>query len=305
MPSDMIIYNTETPILFLIFNRPTTTSLVFEKIRKAKPKKFYIAADGPRDSNEKSSCEKTRKIALDIDWECDIQTLFKEKNVGCKEAISTALQWFFSLESEGIILEDDCLPADSFFGFCSALLELYRFDTRIAHIAGINFQNGVVRGDGSYYFSKLTHVWGWAGWRRAFQDYDPSIKTFPTFQKQGLIMNIPSLAPFATQWLQNFESVHNGRVDTWDYQYAYLNLINNALCIIPNKNLVSNIGVGNDATHTQTHPFQNLPLEEMDEITHPTFFIEEVDADIYAHMREYGIHKRRKNPSFLSKLFNR
>jgi len=156
----MIAYNTETPILFLIFNRPSTTLHVFSQIRKMKPSRLYIAADGPRRPEEKAVCEQVREMATAVDWDCLVFKLFRDENLGCARAISEAVSWFFDREPEGIVLEDDCLPADSFFGFCSAMLEKYRNDERIGHISGGNYQRGIVRGDGSYYFSTLTHVWG-------------------------------------------------------------------------------------------------------------------------------------------------
>jgi hypothetical protein len=166
------------PILFLVFNRPETTARVFEAIRNAKPSRLYIAADGPRDFiyNEYAVCAKTREIASRVDWDCDVETLFRAENLGCKAAVSSAISWFFSHEEEGIILEDDCLPCESFFYFTTILLEKYRHDERIAHIAGSNFQDGKKVGDGSYYFSDLYNIWGWATWKRVWKDYDAELR---------------------------------------------------------------------------------------------------------------------------------
>lgn len=141
----MTTYNKCTPILFTIFNRPDTTALVFEKIRKAQPQKLYIAADGPRTKQGKELCNKTREIIKRIDWDCSVKKLFLEDNLGCRKGMIKAITWFFENESEGIILEDDCLPSDSFFSFCSILLEKYRDDDRIGHITGSNFQKGKKR----------------------------------------------------------------------------------------------------------------------------------------------------------------
>ena len=159
-----------SPVLFLVFNRPETTRRVFEAIRTAKPSRLYIAADGPRleREGERANCEEVRKIALEVDWECDVKTLFRDENLGCKRAVSEGISWFFEHEDEGIILEDDCLPDRSFFSFCKDLLERYRHDTRIMVISGVNFQQGRKRTEYSYYFSIYPHCWGWATWRSAW-----------------------------------------------------------------------------------------------------------------------------------------
>lgn len=154
----------KTAVLFLVFNRPETTKTVFEAIRKAKPKRLYIAADGPRKhrEGENEKVSSVRQIVTYVDWPCDVKTLFRDENLGCKSAVSGAITWFFNHEEEGIILEDDCLPHPDFFPFCESLLKRYANDERIWVITGNNFQNGIQRGEASYYFSRYNHVWGWA-----------------------------------------------------------------------------------------------------------------------------------------------
>src|SRR6478736_1770065 len=171
----------ETPILFIVFNRPDTTRVVFEAIRKVKPKKLYIAADGIRSKvkSDEENCAKVRAIVNDVDWECDVKTLFHEENLNCGKAPSTAISWLFENEEEGIILEDDCLPSTSFFLFCEELLERYRYDSRVMHIGGNNFLNGWQKdNDYSYYFSRSGHIWGWATWRRAWNKFDFDISLY-------------------------------------------------------------------------------------------------------------------------------
>ncbi len=286
----MFSFNTNTPILFLVFNRPGTTRQVFDQIRKAKPQRLYIAADGYRSPEEKAVCEQVREIVLTVDWDCEVQTLFRDDNLGCGLAISQAVTWFFENEPEGIVLEDDCLPADSFFGFCSAMLERYRDDDRIGHISGGNYQKGIVRGDGSYYFSALTNVWGWAGWRRVWKDYDVNISSLPLFEKLDYIWRMPSHGSYKDYWIRNFHIFYNLRVNSWDFQYAYLNLVNNRLSVIPNVNMISNIGCSENATHyVPNHPFANLPTEEIYEIIHPSFMIADTTADLHTQSLELNI----------------
>src|SRR5260221_13687320 len=172
------LYLTKSPVLFILFNRPDTTAQVFDQIKTAQPKRLYIAADGPRLDfpDDELLCKQAREVIKGIDWDCEVKILFNNENIGCKLGVSAALNWFFSQEEEGIILEDDCLPANGFFKFCDTLLEKYRDDTRIRHITGCNLQFGKKWGNASYYFSNRTHVWGWASWRRVWNIYVLSLE---------------------------------------------------------------------------------------------------------------------------------
>lgn len=274
----------ETPILFIIFNRPDTTRLVFNKIKMIKPKFLFVAADGPRANRpgENHKCLLAKEIIDEIDWDCELKTLFREDNLGCRIGVSSAIDWFFTHVEEGIILEDDCLPNDSFFNFCQNMLDYYRDDKRMMHISGDNFQDGVIRGSGSYYFSKFNHVWGWATWRRAWKLYNLEMDTFLEFKKQNLIVNIWTDKKRNKYWLKIFELAFQKKIDTWDYQWEYAILVNNGLCILPNYNLVSNIGFGLEATHTKNRShLSNMNTEEMGQIIHPIFLLADEAADLY------------------------
>ena len=173
-------YKLKTPILFLIFNRLDTTEKVFEKIREQQPKYLYIAADGPRSDvpEDQEKCRKTRAIIDRIDWDCELKTLFREENLGCRNNAVQAITWFFDNVEEGIILEDDCLPDPTFFRYCEDLLSYYRYDMRVMHIAGSNLQQGFKSDNASYYFSHIPWVWGWASWKRAWKYYDVNISSY-------------------------------------------------------------------------------------------------------------------------------
>ena len=175
----------ETAILILLFNRPETTIRVFDKISQIKPQRLYIASDGPRKNidGEKEKVKKVREIATRVDWPCEVKTLFRNENLGCKKGVSSAITWFFEQEEQGIILEDDCVPNLDFFTFCESLLDRYAEDERVSVITGNNFQNNKWRGDASYYFSKYNHCWGWASWRRSWKDYQGDIKFWPKWKK--------------------------------------------------------------------------------------------------------------------------
>ena len=297
----MLAYNTDTPVLLIVFNRLDTTLKVLEKIRKAKTKRLYVAADGPRNPEEAQKCNEVRNaIVNQIDWDCSLQTLFRDKNLGCKLGASQAITWFFENEPEGIILEDDCLPADSFFGLCSQLLEKYRYDERVGHISGSNDQCGDIRGDGSYYFSALTGVWGWAGWRRVWKDYDVEMKSYPLFEQLNYLEKMPSHAPFLAYWRHKFKThCENPELNSWAFQYAYLNVINNRLSINPNVNLTSNIGCSTtEAAHAAPdNPAANRKLEELYEMKHPTFILPDIVADINAQNFEFTLPTLKKSAS--------
>ena len=240
----------KTPVLFLVFNRLDTTQQVFEAIRQAKPPRLYIAADGARESKdgESKKVQEVREYILKhIDWGCEIKTLFREKNLGCKYAVSGAITWFFEHEEMGIILEDDCLPSQSFFWFCEALLERYQDDTRIGMISGDNFQNGIKRGDADYYFSIYNHIWGWASWANRWEKYDVSLSGFENAQ---FIDNLIKDNNTNKYWKNVFNQMKQQKVDTWDYQWTFTLWSQNQFTILPNVNLISNIGFGVDATHT-------------------------------------------------------
>ena len=298
---------TRSAVLFLIFNRPDTTTLVFEQIRAARPPRLYVAADAPRPSKpgEKDLCDQTRAIATKVDWPCEVKTLFREKNLGCKEAVAGAVTWFFSNEPEGIVLEDDCLPSPEFFSFCDAMLERYRDDGRVRHITGSNLQHGQKRGDASYYFSRISHVWGWAGWRRVWNDYDKELKNYRPRDVEKFLKPMFRDPLIAQNWGDMAEQIRRHKVNTWDYQLGVINLMKNGVAIIPAKNLISNIGFRADGTHTldTTNINASLPIEPLGPLTHPTEVAADQDADFYTLNRDFALDwKRRKNRKWYRKV---
>ncbi|WP_428328581.1 nucleotide-diphospho-sugar transferase [Mucilaginibacter sp.] len=300
-------YQTKSAVLFVIFNRPDTTVRVFEQIRAVKPKRLYIAADAPRPEIEGEDliCAETRAIINAIDWDCELKTLFKDKNVGCREGVSSAVTWFFENEEEGIILEDDCLPAISFFNFCDTLLERYRDDTRIRHITGCNLQQGKKWGNSTYYFSNMTHVWGWASWKRVWKDYDKNLNKYNNDEVEEQLRNIFEDPLVVDTWKHIFEEVKAGKINAWGYQLDFANFFNNGLTIIPNENMISNIGFDSRATHTldENSIYANMPIHEIDEITNPVFILPEKQADLLVLNRDFNIEeKRRRQNAFRKKV---
>jgi len=285
----------KTPVLFLIFNRPDTTEKVFEVIREQKPKYLYIAADGPRadKEGEAEKCRQTREIINKIDWDCELKTLFRDENFGCKIAVSSAISWFFENVEEGIILEDDCLPSKSFFNYCEVLLEKYRHDTRIMHISAENPLDDSF-GVASYYFSKIPHIWGWASWRRAWQKYDVEFQNFDKFIQNNLIEHVFPEKYVQKYWNKIFSRVKDGRINTWDYQWTYALFVNNGLSINPNLNMISNIGFGVEgATHTAiSEKCANRQTFEIAEIIHPEFILPDITAVDMILRERYDLYKK-------------
>lgn len=270
----------KTPVLFLIFNRLDTTKQVFEAIRKVEPPRLYIASDGPRENKEgeKEKVEAIRKYVLsNIDWDCEVKTLFRNKNLGCGRAVSQAITWFFENEEMGIILEDDCLPSQSFFWFCEELLERYKDDERIGHIGGCNFQKGIKRGNADYYFSIYNHVWGWASWANRWKEYDFNLEKF---ENDNFLNNIYQNYKAKKYWSKIFKKMKNKEIDTWDYQWTFTMWKNNWLAITPNVNLISNIGFGGDGTHIiEESEFSKMKTYELKLTTHPESVVQEKEAD--------------------------
>jgi hypothetical protein len=270
-----------TAVLFLVFNRLATTKQVFEAIKQAKPPRLYVAADGARvTKNGENEKVKTVRdfIMSNIDWGCEVKTLFRDENLGCKYAVSSAINWFFENEEMGIILEDDCLPSQSFFWFCEELLERYKDDLQVGQISGDNFQNGIKRGGADYYFSVYAHIWGWASWANRWKNYDVELDTINDI---NFIKNLFQNKNTQSYWLKIFRNMKMKKIDTWDYQWIFTLWNNNQLTVLPNINLIENIGFGEDATHTMNAESEFAKLKPFELIlkSHPRDINQDKDAD--------------------------
>lgn len=282
----------KTPIVFIIFNRPDPTTKVFEAIRNAKPPKLFVIADGHRAerSGESEKCQATREIIKRVDWDCEVLTNYSDVNLGCKQRVSSGLDWVFDQVEEAIILEDDCLPHPTFFQFCEELLDKYRDDRRIMAITGCNFQFGRVRNQDSYYFSRYNHCWGWASWRRAWQYSDIEMKLWSKVNNEGWLKDLLSDDSTVKYWTNIFQSTYEEKINSWAYAWTFSCWIQNGLTIIPNVNLVSNIGFSPAATHTinKNSRFDNMPITRIDfPLQHPTFLIRNEIADVYTQTNNF------------------
>ena len=299
----------ETPVLFLVFRRPELTRRVLDAIKQARPAKLFVAADGPRadQPGEYEQCQATRDIVRDgIDWDCEVRTLLRERNLGCKVAVSSAIDWFFEQVEEGIIVEDDCLPDPSFFGFCEALLDKYRDVPEVMHISGDNFQMGRTRGDGSYYGSVYAHIWGWASWRRAWRRYDVGMKSFPEFKQSGGLERTFATAAERAFWLRSLERTYRGEINTWDFQWTYSLWAHDGLAILPNTNLVENIGFGADGTHTLAASACQPPVRaKAGPLVHPSRLARDGQADEFTFSSGAISGERAAHPPLWRRLASR
>jgi hypothetical protein len=256
----------KTAVLFLVFNRPDTTRQVFEAIRKAKPPRLYVAADGPREGKlgEVERVKEVRTIATAVDWPCKVITLFRDKNLGCKKGVSSAITWFFEQEEHGIILEDDCLPSPSFFKFCEIMLDKYRENKSVWMINGFNpRQPGISSSE--YFMSQNPSVWGWASWRDRWVHYvvDIDYSRKELYRSTGL--KLPDYV--IRHYDSAFYDTASGKIDTWDYQLSFLILKNNGYVIKSLTNLINNIGVygahSNSSDHNHNVPIGLINLEKL------------------------------------------
>jgi len=283
-------YSLRTPVALFIYNRPQLTQKIFKEIARARPSKLLVIADGPRSGDDLVRCEAARKIINRVDWNCEVLKNFSPVNLGCKRRMSSGLDWIFARCDEAIILEDDTFPHPTFFRFCSELLEKYKNDERVMMIGGSNFQFGRKVNPYNYYFSHYALIWGWATWRRAWSYFDLEMKSWPALRNTSWLFNILGDRASEEYWHNIFDSVYAGHIDTWDYQWVFACLVQRGLDILPNVNLVSNIGFGQEATHTRdaNNLSANLPVTAMAfPIQHPDQVVRDKKADQFTFEKVY------------------
>lgn len=270
----------DVPIAFCIYNRPHLTRQVFESIRRQRPRQLLVIGDGAREhlDGDTDLVRQTREIATQVDWDCELITHFSDHNLGCRQRMASGISWAFEQAEQLIILEDDCLPDDSFYGFCSQLLKKYERCPDVMMISGDNFQPER-RSSDAYYFSRWAHIWGWASWRRAWQQYDLNLTHWATEKRSRSIQfDTPEQAEY---WENLFDRVAAHEIDTWDFSWQYTICKSEGLVILPQTNLISNLGFGQGATHTTDPESQlaKMPTFPIGELIHPQQVERDVDAD--------------------------
>ena len=283
----------QTPVLFLVFNRPQTTEKVFEAIRRAAPKKLYVAADAPREGrNEEQLCAQVRAMATNVDWDCEVKTLFQTTNKGLRVATIEAFNWVFEHEERAFLIEDDTLPSDDFFPFAEELLERYAHDERVAGIGGCNhnFPTGVEHYD--YFFCHYIATWGWATWRRSWT----RLGLYEKHRSEVMGANGTFDAIFYDK-NENIEGRNNiklmeaGKVNTWDFGWQLDMQLQGGVFAIPCENMVVNLGFGAGATNTPdaNHIFSNLKFGKTQfPLRHPEYLVKSrlyEDSKMYKNQR--------------------
>ena len=295
--------NCRTPIVLFVFNRPTLAAQVFEAIRKARPERLFLIADGPRHAGDEPKCDASRALAKQVDWECEVLTNFAEKNMGCGHRLASGLDWVFANAAEAIILEDDCVPAETFFPYCEKLLAHYRDDPRVMHISGSSFLPSGVRSKHSYYFSKYASCVGWAGWRRAWKHYSFEIPSWAEFKRVRLNTVCPDPIE-AAHWVRRLDAIaRGGRDDVWDYQWSFALWEQGGFAVTPTVNLIAYIGVGEDATHSRKVPrWHNRPVGSIHELVHPLAVAHDAELDRITFDEFYGGHRMRERATLRYQL---
>lgn len=273
------------------------TASVLEAVRAVSPHRLYIAADGPRADRryDEEHCMRARQVATHVDWPCDVRTLFRSDNLGCRVAVSRAVTWFFTHEADGIILEDDCVPDPTFFAYCGDLLTRYRDDARVMAISGNGLHASSLDRPHSYLFSRYNHVWGWASWRRAWASYDDQMLEWPKLRSAEWLEEIgDGHRDFARYWTAAFDAAYAGTVDSWAYRWTYSCWKQQGLTALPSRNVVKNIGFGSEATHTRDHRSRlaRAPLEALDlPLVHPPGVQRDAAADRWIDLHVFGTHQ--------------
>lgn len=269
----------DVPVVLMMFNRPDQTRAVFDRVAAVRPKQLFVIADGPRADHpaDAHECRASLSILDRVNWNCDLQTNVSETNLGCGRRISSGLDWVFDRVDRAVILEDDCVPDPSFFRFCAELLERYKDDARIRTISGHSVLSGRARTNWSYHFSTFHRTWGWATWRRSWRKLDMAMRLWPQVRDEGWLVDMVGGvgSKSAKFWGVRFEATYAGRIDSWAYPYLFSCWLDHSLAVIPDRNLVHNIGFGQQATHTRDHRnYMDHPAESMQfPLNHPAFMV--------------------------------
>lgn len=289
------------PILLITFNRPEHTRRVLEAIIAAKPKDLYVFQDGARerDENDRVKCAEVRQVVKELtnDTGVVLHTNYSEKNLGCGPGPMTALNWFFSENEMGIIIEDDAVPHADFFPYAEELLLRYKDDESVCAIGSMNVDTQRW-GDGSYYFSMMNrNLCAWATWRRAWQHFDLRLMHVSRRQLSKALRWYGCGVLERGYWCDRLDEVHKDGCGgkSWDMQFIMSIWLNYGKGIIPNVNLSSNIGTVGEATHAMRagNLIDNVPTRPILPLVHPSSDVIQKEADREFHFRYFEFDKSR------------
>lgn len=303
----------ETPVVLIIFNRPKTTEKVLNSIRKVRPRKLFLIADGPRKNHfgDAKLCAKAREIAeQQIDWDCTISKNYSNYNLGCAKRVSSGLDWVFKSVDKAIILEDDCVPDMTFYPFCEVLLDKYEFDERIMSISGQNVQFGKNKTEYSYYFSAFHHCWGWATWKRAWKHFDFEMSLWEIQKAEAQLSHVLQHKKYISTWAKRLEATKKANINSWANRWMYACWMQSGLSVVASRNLVSNIGFNDNSTNTKASNsrYSYMDAETIDfPLTHPPYVFRYIKADQYTQNTLYRplswpMRIKYKTKSFFEKL---
>lgn len=257
------------PVLFLIFKRKAIALKAFEPIRQYQPERLYIAADGPRDSvnGEIEECVAARNAVLNaIDWDCDVKTLFRDKNLGCTDAVNKGISWFLDHEEYGIINEDDIVLSQDFFKMCEILLPKYKNEEKVMVISARN-HSGKYQASDEYCFVNYANIWGWATWRRAWQRNNQDFEGWSVFPKWKLVKRYGLFEGLMAIWYYYKCSNPKSEFGSWDYTWRYNIAKCDGIAIAPRVNLSTNIGIGAEGgtnfSSDDVDPYSDLSVGRM------------------------------------------
>ena len=262
----------KTPVLLIAFNRPALTRQVVDAIVSSGATNVFVAVDGPRDTDPEDAAKsaEVRELIDNTPWPGNVTTLYRPKNLGCREGVSGAISWFFDHVDEGIILEDDCLPDPTFFGYAEELLERYRGDPRVGMISGGTFFPLPKTSLYSYTFTRYPHIWGWATWKRAWGEYDKELASWGQLDSRDTLVSVSGGSrSFVKLWAKLLDGVKTGEIDTWDYIWSYCFWRAGFLSVSPGVNMIENTGFSSDATHTRGKPLVRAFRPKASELTFP------------------------------------
>ena len=282
-------YKIDVPVLILFFNRPKLLQKVFEQVKIARPSKLYLYQDGAREGrpDDIENIQKCREIVEDIDWECEVHKNYQEKNSGCDPSEYLAQKWMFKTEEMGIVLEDDDVPAQSFFPFCKELLEKYKDDQRINMICGMNNTETSDHCPYDYLFSTRGTITGWASWKRVIDEWTDHISLV---DNEYALRQLPELYKGKREMKSYIKHCRECNESGIAYYEAILSsnaIAQGRLNIIPKNNLICNIGNDGESTHGVAsldllpkgiRRIFNMKVYEYDfPLNHPPYVIEDME----------------------------